>query len=218
MEGMPMPAAAACATSRTATYRRRQPERSLLYRTVQMHLATWLELAQDESGRSAPAHVEREFRRYLECGILAHGFARARCADCGHDYLIAFSCKGRGDCPSCNTRRMVETAAQLADHVLPRLPVRQSVLSVPKRLRYFLQTAPAVQNLALHIFSRRWNGGCAPPARRAATRPAAVRSPLSTALALCSIHMCISTAWWSMACSRPPPKHANLCVFTKRQH
>ena len=145
-------AAIVCAASRTATYRRRQPERSVLYRTVQSHLATWLELAQDESGRSAPAHVEREFRRYLECGILSHGFARARCAGCGHDFLVAFSCKGRGVCPSCNTRRMVETAAHLADHVIPRLPVRQWVLSVPKRLRYFLQADPAIQNLALHIF------------------------------------------------------------------
>jgi hypothetical protein len=144
--------AAACASVRTAPYRRRQPERTVLYRTVQTHLATWLELAQDESGSTTPAHVEREFRRYLECGILAHGFARARCADCGHDYLVAYSCKGRGVCPSCNTRRMVETAAHLVDHVIPRLPVRQWVLSVPKRLRYHLQADPAVQNLALHIF------------------------------------------------------------------
>jgi len=30
---------------------------------------------------------------------------------------------------------MVETAAHLADHVILRLPVRQWVLSVPKRLR-----------------------------------------------------------------------------------
>jgi hypothetical protein len=64
--------AAACATSRTATYRRRQPERTVLYQTAQTHLSTWLELTQDESGRSTPAHVERESRRYLECGILAH--------------------------------------------------------------------------------------------------------------------------------------------------
>lgn len=148
-----MPAeAVACATSRIATYRRRQPERTLLYRTVQSHLATWLELAQDEFGRSVPAHVEREFHRYLECGILANGFARARCAGCGHDFLVAYSCKGRGVCPSCNARRMVETAAHLADHVIPRLPVRQWVLSVPKRLRYYLQADPAIQNLALHIF------------------------------------------------------------------
>jgi hypothetical protein len=33
---------------------------------------------------------------------------------------------------------MAETAAHLVDHVLPPLPVRQWVLAVPKRLRYFL--------------------------------------------------------------------------------
>ena len=62
----------------------------------------------------------------------------ARCDDCGQDYFVAFSCKGRGVCPSCNTRRMVETAAHLTDLVYPRLPVRKWVLLVPKRLRYFM--------------------------------------------------------------------------------
>ncbi len=57
-------------------------------------------------------------------------------------------------CPSCNTRRMVETAAHLADHVFPRLAVRQWVLSVPKRLRYFLQTDAALQGAVLRIFLR----------------------------------------------------------------
>ena len=108
-----------------APYRRRRPERTLLYRTVQTHLATWLMLAGEGDGDPVPAHVEREFRRYLECGILAHGFSRARCGQCGHDFLIAFSCQGRGVCPSCNTRRRVATAAHLTDHVLPPLPVRQ---------------------------------------------------------------------------------------------
>jgi hypothetical protein len=42
----------------------------------------------------SPGHIEREFRRYLECGILAHGFARARCAQCGHDFLIASPARG----------------------------------------------------------------------------------------------------------------------------
>ncbi|MBK8387361.1 MAG: transposase [Candidatus Accumulibacter sp.] len=70
----------------------------------------------------------------------------------GHDFLIAWSCKGRGVCPACNTRRMVETAALLADHVFPRLPVRQWVLSVPKRLRYHLQHDPTIETLALRIF------------------------------------------------------------------
>jgi hypothetical protein len=144
---------AACASARTAVYRRRRPERTVLYRTVQTHLATWLELSCDSrQGVSGPAHVEREFRRYLERGILAHGFARARCSDCGHDFLIAWPCKDRGVCPACNPRRMVETAAHLADHVVPRLPVRQWVLSVPKRLRYHLQHDPAIETLALRIF------------------------------------------------------------------
>jgi hypothetical protein len=49
---------------------------------------------------------------------------------------------------------MVETAAHLTDHVFPRLPVRQWVLSVPKRLRYFLQRDGAVLNMVLRIFLR----------------------------------------------------------------
>jgi hypothetical protein len=78
---------------------------------------------------------DRDFRGYLRCGILASGSARVRCTDCGHDWLLAFSCKGRGVCPSCNARRLAEVAAHLTDEVIPHLPVRQWVLSVPKRLR-----------------------------------------------------------------------------------
>jgi hypothetical protein len=141
-------------------YQRRHPEQSLLYRTVDEHFETWLALASsgqfDGQGdmHTTPAYVEQAFRKYLECGIFAHGLARARCADCGHDFLVAFSCKGRGVCPSCTTRRMAETAAHLADHIFPRLPVRQWVLSVPKRLRYFLQNDPKALNTALLIFLR----------------------------------------------------------------
>ena len=32
-----------------------------------------------------------KFRAYLRRGILAHGFARARCGDCGHELLIRIS-------------------------------------------------------------------------------------------------------------------------------
>jgi hypothetical protein len=38
---------------------------------------------------------------------------------------------------------MAETASHLLDHAFPRLPVRHWVLSLPKRLRYFLQREPA---------------------------------------------------------------------------
>jgi len=67
----------------------------------------------DPRGEGVPHWAEDDFRAYLRCGILAHGFARARCDECGTERLIAFSCKGRGVCPSFNTRRMVEVAAHL---------------------------------------------------------------------------------------------------------
>jgi hypothetical protein len=141
-------------------YNPRHPERTLLYKTIAEHFETWFELAScgqfDGQGdhHTPKPYVRQAFRKYLECGIFAHGFARAWCDDCGHDYFVAYSCKGRGVCPSCNTRRMVETAAHLTDHVFPRLPVRQWVLSVPKRLRYYMQRDGAVLNMVLRIFLR----------------------------------------------------------------
>jgi len=54
---------------------------------------------------------------------------------------------------SCTTRRTVESAAHLADHVIPRLPVRQWVLSAPKRPLYHLQHDPAALNAALRLLS-----------------------------------------------------------------
>ena len=65
----------------------------------------------------------------------ASHFGRAICTGCGQGFVVAFSCKGRGVCPSCNARHMTQTAAHLADHVIPPVPVRQWVISVPKRRR-----------------------------------------------------------------------------------
>ena len=89
-------------------------------------------------GEGLPRFVEREFREFLTCGCLAAGFARFHCDACGHDRLVPFSCKGRGFCPSCGGRRMAERAAHLVEHVLPDVPMRQWVLSLPHRLRYLL--------------------------------------------------------------------------------
>ena len=99
-------------------------------RTIVRPLEAWLAHCRDDrdDDGSVPEYVEREFRRYLGCGILAHGFARARCGDCGHTVLIAFSGKGRGVCLSGNPLRMAEVAAHRVEHVFPVLPVRQWVL------------------------------------------------------------------------------------------
>ncbi len=59
-------------------YRRRRPEGTVLYAAVRDNLATLLAEA-SELGRDLPRYVERDFAKYLECGVLAHGFARVRC-------------------------------------------------------------------------------------------------------------------------------------------
>jgi hypothetical protein len=140
----------------SAVYRPRRPAATVLHKTVRNNLESYLSACRQDGdfARSVPLHVEAAFRAYLQCGVLAHGFARAYCAGCGHDFLIAFSCKGRDICPSCATRRMVETAAHMVDHVLPRVPFRQWVLSVPKRVRWHMRQKPEVTSGLLSVFLR----------------------------------------------------------------
>jgi hypothetical protein len=49
---------------------------------------------------------------------------------------------------------MAEVAAHLTDEVISHLPVRQWVLSLPKRLRPFLHQTPEVASAVLAIFLR----------------------------------------------------------------
>ena len=123
----------------SASYEPRDPAGSVLHRIVQEHLESFLEqAARLREGEGVPPFVERAFREFLRCGFLSGGFARFRCDGCALDRLVAFSCKGRAVCPSCAGRRMAERAAHLVDHVIPDVPVRQWVLSLPQRLRYRL--------------------------------------------------------------------------------
>ncbi len=140
-------------------FARHDPTQTSLHGLVAKHLETFVAFASERSGKVLPRYVVEEFRAYLRCGVLAHGFARARCADCGHDMFVAFSCKRRGACPSCGGRRMCETAAKVVDRVLPAVPVRQWVLSVPFELRVMLAADPAALTLASRVFFeelRRW--------------------------------------------------------------
>ena len=127
----------------------------MLHRVVREQLQTFLwALDQRHDERGVPLFVKREFQRFVRCGMLAHGFARFRCAGCGTDRLVAFSCKGGGLCPSCGGRRMTERAAHLIDHVLPHVPVRQWVLSLPFELRYRLAWDHELCRAVLAIYTR----------------------------------------------------------------
>ena len=126
-----------------------------LHAVVRGHLAELLDDARrrSDSGTGYPAFVGHEFSRYLDCGVMAHGFSRLRCPDCGFERLVAFSCKGRL-CPSCWARRAADTAADLVDRVLPEARYRQWVLTFPWQMRYLLATDRAFQSAVLRTFLR----------------------------------------------------------------
>ncbi|NBW41892.1 hypothetical protein EBR25_12965 [bacterium] len=56
--------------------------------------------------------------------ILLHGCARAECEKCNHSELIAFSCKRRNLCPSCDAKRALIFGEHLHENVL--LPYEHS--------------------------------------------------------------------------------------------
>ena len=82
---------------------------------------------------------------YLACGLWQGGFARVRCRKCPEEFLVAFSCKRRGVCPSCGAKRAAELAAFLQDAEAERIDAMEFVarvlvqISDPRRhlVRYY---------------------------------------------------------------------------------
>ena len=121
-------------------YKPRRPQASPLFRLVQDHLhrlqTVYDERFAREYGPWRPV-VGEVTDKFLACGILEHGFARIRCDACAHEYLLAFSCKGRYFCPSCHAKRLAIWAQWLDTTLLAPVPHRQVVLTIPKRLRAY---------------------------------------------------------------------------------
>ncbi|MBI4546018.1 MAG: transposase zinc-binding domain-containing protein [Gemmatimonadetes bacterium] len=90
----PVPTRPASEAGSGPVYRPRNPTATPLYPIVQHHLETFLARAAeaDPLGDGVPFWVENDFRAYLRCGLLAHGFARARCDGCGIERLVALAC------------------------------------------------------------------------------------------------------------------------------
>ena len=81
----------------------RHPDKSLRYQAVAEHPETFL-AHRAERERLVPGFVERKFRAYPECGILAHGFLGVHCN----------ACDGPSGCysrPGDQTVRFADTAA-----------------------------------------------------------------------------------------------------------
>jgi RNA polymerase subunit RPABC4/transcription elongation factor Spt4 len=58
------------------------------------------------------------------------GFAYVECEDCGHRYLVPFSCKTRM-CPSCGQNRLLEWSEWLFEEVLLNVEHRRWVFTIP---------------------------------------------------------------------------------------
>jgi len=123
-------------------YRPRRSQDSSYYHCVEDHFETFERVYEERFERAYGfylPYLRSVIYRYLDCGVLRNGFARIRCGECGHEYLLAFSCKRRHFCPSCHQKRVVEFGEWLCGEVLKRIPHRHFVFSIPKILRrYFL--------------------------------------------------------------------------------
>ena len=133
-------------------YRPRNPHDSPYYRCVEDHFEAFEQVYEERFERQYGffrSYVARVIHRYLDCGDLHNGFARVKCADCGHEYLLAFSCKRRHFCPSCHQKRVVEFGEWLCQEVIKAVPHRHFVVSIPKILRrYFLYDRKLLSELS----------------------------------------------------------------------
>jgi Transposase zinc-binding domain/Putative transposase len=119
-------------------YRPRRARESPLYRLLERHIEelfrVWPERFARKHGPLRPV-VERVLRAFLECGLPEHGFARLWCGECRRSVLVAFSCRGRGFCPSCEKKKQLLWAEWLRQRLLAPVPHRHVVLTMPRLLR-----------------------------------------------------------------------------------
>jgi len=77
-------------------YQPRNPKASAYYKCVENHFEE-LEQAWDDMYKSRygywRTYVMTVIFKYLDCGDLHFGFARVRCEECGHEYLLALACR-----------------------------------------------------------------------------------------------------------------------------
>jgi hypothetical protein len=123
-------------------YRRRQPEKTVLYRALAQYFETFLQVYEE---RFQPTFgffrkvIQDTVYKFLDCGIFDRGFGRARCPKCKYEFLVALSCKLRCICPSCHQKRELLWADWAGEELLEQVPHRQVVFTIPKRLRVFFR-------------------------------------------------------------------------------
>ena len=133
-------------------YRPRNLRATSLYQLFDSHYETvkavWDERFERQYGFWR-GHWDSAVATYQDCGLFESGFARVRCPSCQFEFLVAFSCRCRGLCPSCGAKRAALFAELLQHKILADVPYAQWVFSIPKMLRpYFLYHRELLGDLA----------------------------------------------------------------------
>jgi ribosomal protein S27E len=110
----------------------------VLFHYFDQFLAEYEERFERDYGFLRPI-IKEVVERYLDCGNPRCGFARIRCPDCGEERLLYFSCRSRGFCPSCHSKRREEWGEWMREELLLDVPHRQVVFTIPKMLRLFFR-------------------------------------------------------------------------------
>ncbi|HJZ12569.1 MAG TPA: transposase zinc-binding domain-containing protein [Acidobacteriota bacterium] len=129
-----------CASKKEKVYRPRHPEKTPFYSVLFHYFDRFVgeyDLRFDKHYGKWRAVMAYVVAKYLDCGMLKNGFARIRCPCCREEYLLAFSCKGRGFCPSCSAKRSVLWGEFVRRKVLADCAHRHLVFSIPKMFRIF---------------------------------------------------------------------------------
>ena len=117
-------------------YRRRHPEKTVLYRVLfhyfERFVSEYEPRFEKEHGYFRPV-VKEVVEKYLDCANPKNGFARVKCTNkkCRAEFLLTFSCKTRGFCPSCHARRLEEWGEWVREEVLLDVGHRQVVFTIP---------------------------------------------------------------------------------------
>ena len=138
-------------------YSRRHQERSNLYRLIYHYREefeySWEDLFVSKYG-VLREEVLRSLDEYLNCGILSSGCAIARCNYCNHSTLIAYSCKKRCLCPSCDAKRAHIFGEYVVENILyENVSHSHIVFTIPKRLRVYFKYD---RTLLKHLYLSAW--------------------------------------------------------------
>jgi hypothetical protein len=132
-------------TAPAPVYEQRDPRASSLYALVEDYYEEFERVYdgryQQQYGRWRPV-IGEVMRKYLECGDLHRGFARLGCGGCRYQAILAYSCKCRLFCPSCQQKRVLLFAEWLDTHILEQVSHAQFVFTIPKLLRPIFKYHP----------------------------------------------------------------------------